>query len=424
MRLKKTLFCPTLGHTIGLLVLFLMTPACSFDPTGITLPDSVLPFADDIPVVSPTVNDRRLMFESPGLLSVFHGQTCAEAHPSGGDGTPLLVQEELQLPRDLDRGTVIANGYRLRYLDSDHHVMAMANAIGEIAVTPGLLKWEASGILSDNDFNDSFEWCYTYTAVAWNSLQLAAVADHGDTGHAFRDRAWTHGTSLRPVPGFLFNKDFAGLEEVAILPRGYGAVWADDRRSDHHILQYAYKNDGGEVYVEGGKEYGNFTVASPTTSVGTGFVTWETTALLKDNDLDRSQLIVDFVTGLGGRDVGILNPPFTVAPREDNSFGCSGIPDGQVRTEEHVVESVPFQFAIPVLAGWDLAYVCGDEHVTEIGAWVPDWKWTPATSAGGGTLKYSVSSILRDKDGFPTFHSRTQAKILGFRPVMAPVRKP
>lgn len=397
----------------------LLASACSFNPSGVANPDSLLPFLDDIPVVHPTVNDRRLIFESPGLLSVFHGETCAQAHPSGDEGTPLLVQEELPLPRDLDRGTVIANGYRLRYLDSDHHVMAMANAIGEIAVTPGLLKWEASGILSDKDFNDSFEWCYTYTAVAWNSQQLAAVADHGDTGHAFRDRAWTHGSSLRPVAGFLFNKDFAGLEEVAILPRGYGAVWADSHRSDHHILQYSYKNDGGEVYVQGGKEYGNFAVASPTTSVGTGFVSWETTGLLKDNDLDRSQLIMDFVTGLGGRDVGILNLPFTVAPREDASFTCIGSGSMDPQTTEHVVESVPFQFAIPVLAAWDLAYVCGDEHVTEIGAWVPKWEWTPATSPGGGTLRYSVSSILRDKDGDPGFHSRTQIKILGFRPITA-----
>jgi hypothetical protein len=135
-------------------------------------------------------------------------------------------------------------------------------------------------------------------------------------------------------------------------------------------------------------------------------------------------LILDFVTGLGGRDVGVLNFPFTVAPREDSGAlsGCSSIGDGQIRREEHTIESVPFQFAIPVLSAWDLAYVCDDEHVTEIGAWIPEWQWTPATSSGGGTLKYVVSSILRDKDGLPTFHSRTQIKILGFRPLSS-VRK-
>jgi hypothetical protein len=410
---------PALGHALGLLVLALMTPACSFNPSGLSNPDDLLPFHDDLAVVAPTSATRKLIYESPGLLSVFHGETCARANPSGSQETPLLVEEELPLPRDLDRGTVISNGYRLRYLDSDHHVKGLGTAIGEIVVNPGLLTWEAAGILSDHNFDDSFEWCYTYTAVAWNSQQLLAVVDDGDTGHAFRDRAWTHGTSLRPLAGFLFNKAFAGLEEVAVLPRGFAAMWADDHSTDHHLLQLAYNNDGGEVYVEGGKEYGNFTVASPTTSVGTGFVSWETTGFMKDNDLDRSQLILEVVTGLGGRDVGIINPPFTVAPREDSSFlsGCSGIPDGQVRTVETVVESVPFQFAIPVLAGWDLAYVCGDEHVTEIGAWLPNWEWQPGTSPAGGTLKYSVSSILRDKDGFPTFHSRTQVKILGFRPI-------
>lgn len=415
MRLK-TLFRPTLS--LGLVLAGLTTSACDFSPSGYLNPDDLLPFRDDTVPVAPTSANRSLVYESPGLLAVFHGETCAE-----GDQVHVRVQESLPLPKDLDRGTVIANGWNLRYLDSDHHVKGMGTGIGGIVVTPGQLQWEAAGVLADDDFNDGYAWCYTYTAVAWNSRQLLAEVDHGDMGHAFRDREWTNGTALLPVPGYLENKAFAGLEEVAVLPRGFASIWAGT--NDHHILQFAYKNDGGEVYIEGKKKYGNNTEPSAITAVGTGFVSWESTGFMKDNDLQRDQFFMELVTGLGGRDVGVLNFPFTLAPREDSSWldGCASIgPFGEVTEIEHTVESVPFQFAIPVLSGWDLAYSCGDEHVTEIGAWIPKWEWLPGTSPGGGTLKYTVSSILRDKDGAPHFHSRTQIKVLGFRPIVPVMR--
>ena len=412
----KTLFRPILG--LGLVLAGLTTSACDFSPSGYLNPDDLLPFRDDTVPVSPTSAQNSLIYQSPGLIAVFHGETCAE-----GDQVRVRVQESLPLPKDLDRGTVIANGWNLRYLDSDHHVKGMGTGIGGIVVSPGMLQWEAAGVLADDDFNDGYAWCYTYTAVAWNSRQLLAEVDHGDMGHAFRDREWTTGTALLPVPGYLENKAFAGLEEVAVLPRGFAAIWAGT--NDHHLLQFAYKNDGGEVYIEGKKKYGNNTEPSTLNAIGTGFVSWETTGFMKDNDLQRDQFFMELVTGLGGRDVGVLNLPFTLAPREDNSWldGCSSIgPFGEVTEIENTVESVPFQFAIPVLTGWDLAYSCGDEHVEEIGAWIPKWEWQPGTSPGGGTLKYTVSSILRDKDGAPHFHSRTQIKILGFRPIVPVMR--
>lgn len=378
---------------------------------SLTNPDELLPFADDTPVATPTSSDRTLVYESPGVLAVFHGTTCAQSNVSGME-EGMRVQEQLDLPKGLNTATVLLNGYRVRYLDADHHVGGLGAAIGAIQLSGPLLTWEAGGFLTDNDFNDGYEWCYTFTVVAWNTLQINAVVDHGDMGHGFRDMDWTSGTPLQPVPGFLRNPAFAGFEEVAILPRGFTAAWTPD----HHVLQFAYRNDVGDLFVEGGKTYGNGSVPEPESRAGSGYVSWESIGFLKDNDAEHGQFFAEIVTGLGGPDVGLIAPPFNVVPSEDSLF-CGSLGSGPL-TDERVVHDVPYQFAVPVLAGWDLAYHCSDQHVKEIGASIPKWEWQPGTSPAGGTLRYSVTTSLLDKDDLPGFSSRTQIKILGFRRVM------
>lgn len=388
----------------------LSVTACSFNPSGIINPDELLPFRDDTPFSTPTRQDRSLVYEEPGVFAAFHGETCGESN-LGDRQVALRIQEELALPKELDRGTVLLNGFRLFYLYGDHHVKGLGTAIGTIEIDDGMLRWEAGGVLSDNDFNDSYGWCYTYTAVAWNSQQIEAAVSHGDKGHAFRNLPWTDGTALQPLPGYLTNPEWEGLGEVAVLPRGFAYLWIG---SDHHALQLAYEHDAGEVYVEKDKMYGNGTVPVPASQVGTGYVTWESTGFIKDNDTQRSQLLLDLVTGLGGADVDLISPPFSVMPQEDDGLGCGSI-GGYGHSDERMVFTVPFEFAIPVLSGWDLTYHCGDAHVRDVGVWIPKWKWEPGALAAGGTLTYAIETRLADDDGLPGFVDRTQVKILGFR---------
>ena len=402
---------------LGALLLGLTSTACSFSPSGANNPDNLLPFRDSTPFSAPVSGERTLVYEDPGVFAAFHGRTCAESDRSG-DEIPLRIQEELVLPKGLDRGTVLLNGFHLFYLYADHHVKGLGAAVGAIEIANGMLRWEAGGVLSDNDFNDGYGWCYTYTAVAWNSQQIQATVSHGDMGHGFTNRPWTEGTALQPLPGYLENPAWMGLPEVAVVPRGFAYIWTGD---DHHLLQLAYEHDAGEVYIEKGKTYGNGESPAPASQVGTGFVTWESTGFLKDNDTQYEQYLLDLVTGLGGRDVDLISPPFSVMPREDDLLGCGSI-GGAGHTDSRVVFAVPFEFAVPVLAGWDLAYHCDDEHVAEIGAWIPKWKWEPGTLSVGGTLSYTVETRLSDKDGMPGFDDRTQVKILGFRRITVPPR--
>lgn len=399
-----------LSRAFGLLALALSATACSFNPCCTVNPDELLPFRDGTPFSLPTTQEQFLVFEEPGVFAAFHGKTCAESNRSGEE-IALRIQEELVLPKDLDRGTVLLNGFHLSYLQDDHHVKGLGTAIGTIELSNGVLRWEAGGALSDNDFNDGYGWCYTYTAVAWNSQQLQVTVSHGDTGHAFTNPPWPDDTAVQRLPGYLQHPSWEGLEEVAVLPRGFGHMLLGE---DHHVLQVAFEHDAGEVYVEKDKKYGNGTVPVPSTQVGTGYVTWESTGFLKDNESQRQQYLIDLATGLGGRDVDLISPPFSIVPRDDQGLGCGSI-GGHGHTDQHMVLAVPFEFAIPVLTGWDLSYHCDDEHVAEVGAWIPEWKWEPGALSAGGTLTYTVETRLEDDDGLPGFLDRTQVKILGFR---------
>ena len=70
-----------------------------------------------------------------------------------------------------------------------------------------------------------------------------------------------------------------------------------------------------------------------------------------------------------------------------------------------------------MLTGWELGYSCNDEHVTEIGIWLHDIEYEKNSGLPAGTLRYKVSSILRDKDNSPGHHFRHKVAILGLKPI-------
>jgi hypothetical protein len=68
-----------------------------------------------------------------------------------------------------------------------------------------------------------------------------------------------------------------------------------------------------------------------------------------------------------------------------------------------------------MLTGWELGYLCDDEHVKEIGIWIDEWSYEKAPGAPAGTLRYKLSSILKDKNDYPPHYRDHKVTILGLR---------
>ena len=83
------------------------------------------------------------------------------------------------------------------------------------------------------------------------------------------------------------------------------------------------------------------------------------------------------------------------------------------RTEKVEIRDVPFDYAIPMLTGWELAYNCDDEHVKLIGIRLQDISYEKDSAETTGTLRYKVVSDLRDDDTSPGHVSRHKVTILG-----------
>jgi hypothetical protein len=181
------------------------------------------------------------------------------------------------------------------------------------------------------------------------------------------------------------------------------------------MLQIGYNLVHTETFIEHNKVYNKDSteVTAPlpngASQVDTGFVSWETSTIFKDDAGRRSYFVAELVSGLGGQDVSVVQPPFAILPVEDGS-GCTPIGDSPV-TQEFQVENLPFDVAIPMLTGWTLSYGCGDEHITQAGIWIDTWSYDQGT----GTLRYTLSSAWKDKNGSPP-HARThKVTVLGLQ---------
>ncbi len=415
------------GYAAWPIGVWLLFAGCSFCGRG---GPALLPTEGTVrPMLNQSVNQ---VLNSSGLLQAYHGRGCAESR-NDGTQTVILLNDSLTLPPYVGQASVLLNGWEVSFLNGDHNVKGVAFAIRDIVLQDNAnsnktLKWQVAAVLSDKKFDDPYRMCYTFTAFGWSTVNITAAVDHEDVETTEQMKrvnveVGDATTALYTFPTFLRSRSRGENTTVAALPRGFGmAFYASSAcdEVDHHLIQAAYQMGHGENVIAAEpyfKGYGTFTPGLPalTMRVDPEYLSWRSQFILKDNDLWRSGSFSELVSGIGGADVEMIDPPYHIQPVEDAGVFVSTVGHATMNTEEYVVENVPFEYAIPVLTGWSLNYHGDDQHVLKMGVHIDSWTYSKEPGALSGTLRYTVSSSLRDNDTEESTVRTTKVSILGIR---------
>lgn len=363
------------------------------------------------PVVAPSSHSRTIVYEVPGTIRVVHGESCVEATQAASSQSFAFRIQEAPAAYG-DSATVFMNGWKLRYLNSDHHIQGFGSAIVNIkdARTPDgvQLQWEAGGVLADQNGDDPYEWCYTFSVVGWarSSRGFDAIAAERNLSFIKASDPGNN-SALHAIDGLARNFYGNGV----VLPQGFAMMWGD-RKSDKHLLQAGF--DLGQHYA-----------------AGSGQMAWTSRALFKDNgdatDFYAGELVstlsysspdwfhpaeVSLATpqGFVPQANGVKLTPF------EGDDSCSAVGNSSPSVGQYRVD-VPYAYAVPVLSGWELGYVCTDHHVRQMGAAITDWRFERRADGLGGTLFYTVEHYLGD-DSDNVNYARVSIDVLGLKPLL------
>lgn len=359
-----------------------------------------------VPRIEVPPGPRNVVFEGPGIQVIYDN---SEASASGG---LVQIQESYPLPAFADQAAVFLNGWSLEYLDGDHHVFLVLARFENSRIENGTLTWEGTGTLAEQSFDESFRWRYYYTIVAWDSSIFLCGADHNDIlGGGFNRNGC-------PLVSTVTQRQRAVVapRSSVVLPRGFEIWYAETDcvlwiycKYDHHVQQVAYSMGPSENAV-------SLSESDVDLRVGSG-IAWDEHAIMHDNGYHDVGLVTHSST-LSGPGARVIQPPFTIVPLGSVNIGSPST--GEI-TRDVVIEGIPFDYAIPMLSGWNLSYDFGDEHVEKVGVWLSDIEYDPPQPSGsggvpelsGGTLRYKITSVLKD-DGSPSYFVDHNVHILGF----------
>lgn len=359
-------------------------------------------------------------FEAPGVIAVEHFTGSCGTSEKRGEEDVVALEGNYVLPEFATDATVLLNGWYVRYIHGDHHLRGVQAAIVNVEVNSGTLGWQAYGYLSDKNFDDAYEFCYTYTVIAWNEAELDIHTDNFVAGYGPN---WDEQTALFGLRSWSLNSTEGA--QRALLPMGFVFQWDNQSKAfpwacfdcpvDHHLLQIAYDLGQRERYIEADGSYafglGDPGLTGDADVVDAGYLSWETLGILKDNKRRRDFWLGEWIQTLGGTDIGIIAPPFTVLPIEDPGlfYGC--IHGFDEITEERTITNIPFEYAVPMVTGWEIGLGCDDEHVKKLGVRIDEFEYDKPTGESVGTLRYMLTTH-GDSGGH---YSRHKVSILGIK---------
>jgi len=197
-----------------------------------------------MPLTPLTSQSSQIVFQDPGIVIAIHGTGSAKL-TSGKTAMAIKVEQSVDIPPFANRATVFLNGWRLKYLTTDHNLLGLGTAILKIRfnLREHKLTWVAMGLIRDDDGKEGYDWTYRFTVIAWNNAQINAEVDHGfvdptkgekenycSPSGGFTDNYFGYSnkndtnTALSSVSSFIQNGAFATSRTVAVLPRGFGRL--------------------------------------------------------------------------------------------------------------------------------------------------------------------------------------------------------
>lgn len=350
---------------------------------------------------------RKTSFEDDGKFIMVEGNQCT-IREQGPEPASMLVT--VDMPSYVNRGTVVLNGWDLRYLNKDHEVRSLRADIthSKLVVgggSPSTLVFEVEGELSDQNWDDAYEFCVYYTGFGFNSAWIDARIEGDYNGIDTWDLQTEAEGPIATLESLWGEGTLASSDSIVVIPRGFDfqydnafecewrippCRWEDP--SDHHLRQVAYS-----LFQIG---------ASPNPDDN---LHWVTQTVFKD-DSTRAHWIKTRTALIGGNSVKLRADFLPLNPRSGKTNICRNGVDGVVRTETFRINDLPYDYAVPMLTGWDLNYECNDQQVQRAGIWIHDIRFDPDSNG----LEYKVSSILRDRDSAPSFNAIHRVSVLGF----------
>lgn len=360
-------------------------------------------------------SEAKTVFEDEGKFILIEGSQCTQ-RDNGAQAAAVL--QWVEMPGYVDSGTVVLNGWDLRYLHGDREVNSMRADIthSKLVKSAGstFLVFEAQGKLDDENRSGAYEFCVFYTGFGYHSASLDATIEgdyNGIEAAALQNR---NQGALATLENTGSKGTLKGNDAIAIMPRGFDfqfddtfecelrfppCKWAD--RADYRLLQAAYNlsQSGASPSLDGSPH-------------------WATQTIFKDNST-RTHRIKTRAALIRGRSVKLRADFLALNPRAGKTGTCRKNADGVVRTQTFRINDLPYDYAVPMLTGWDLSYECEHQQVQRAGIWLHDIRFDPNSNS----MEYKVSSILRDKDGAPGFNAAHRITVLGLNRNRPPVKR-
>ncbi len=399
------------------LVPFFLFGGCSllFDAALVESLD--FPWPEGTPILDPISDEVRVIHEDPGRLAVVQGRACLQSDRPDSREDFVRARHTIRFAdlltndsRWITDGTVFLNGWQARFVNNNHNPRGVVVAIARIDQRRNEVIFEAGGALSNYEFDAGYEICYGYTVLGWAASALELAVDHSDQPNTAFLTPDTNpaGTVSNAITRYRDGLSFPGADpNVGILPRGFGMAW---HAAVPQWLQGSYVLGAPAPYrdpAHGYSEQDPPALPADTAHVHDGGLSWASQFVWNGDGGRRDTYLGEMVSPAGGAGIEQITPPFAPVIRRIEECGgwftgCIGPSSVNEPLDRMVnVDHLTYDYAIPMLTGWDIGYANGDHSILQIGVEIADFSYkSPAQTGAAGVLSYQVKASTETAEVF------------------------